>query len=329
MPVVALSRPLPGPFELPDVDGAEVRVGPHRGFASRGASIEFFRGAAAIVSWVTDRVDGEFLDGVGVAGGDGAGLRVVSNFAVGYDNIDVEACRRRGVIVTNTPDAVTDGTADCAVLLMLAAARRLGEADRFVRAGRFAEHGVLDPDRFLGLPVAGKTLLIVGAGRIGYATATRMTGWEMEVLYHSRTRKERFEGPPLNGEWVELDEGLRRADFVSVHTPLTAETRHLIDARRLGLMKGTAVLVNTARGPVVDEAALVDALREKRIYGAGLDVYEHEPEVPAALRELENVVLTPHYGSANTRSREAMTALCAANINSVLSGKRPVTPVLW
>lgn len=322
MTLVVLSRPLPGEFELPDVD-AEIRVGPERGFGSREASFEHFRGADAIVSWVTDRVDGEFLDAVNPEGR----LRVVANFAVGYDNIDLPACRERGVIVTNTPDAVTDGTADVAVLLMLAAARRLADADRYVRSGRFAQYGVLDPNRFIGLPVAEQTLLIVGAGRIGLETAMRMRGWRMRVLYHSRSRKPAFEAEPLHGERVELDDGLARADFVSIHTPLTPETRHLIDARRLALMKPTAILVNTARGPVVDEAALIEALREKRIFAAGLDVYEHEPEVPAALRELENVVLTPHYGSANERSRGAMTDLCAANINGVLSGKAPVTPV--
>lgn len=326
MPIVALSRPLPGEFALPDVRGAEVRVGASEGFRSREASIEFFRGADAIVSWVTDRIDGEFLDGVGVAGAGGS-LRIVSNFAVGYDNIDVAACRERGVIVTNTPDAVTDGTADVAVMLMLAAARRLSHADRYVRSGGFTRDGVLNPDALIGLPVAGRTLLIVGAGRIGLATANRMIGWNMDVTYHSRTRKPEYEEPPLNGEWVGLDEGLARADFVSIHVPLSAETYHLIDAKRLSLLKSTAVLVNTARGPVVDESALVDALKAGRLYAAGLDVYEREPEVHPGLRELDNVVLTPHYGSANERSRGAMTALCAANINAVLSGRDPVTPV--
>lgn len=311
---------------MPDVPGAEVRVGSTRGFGSREETFEFFRGADGIVSWVTDRIDAEFLDAVGVAGRGGR-LRIVANFAVGYDNIDVAACRERGVVVTNTPDAVTDGTADVAVMLMLGAARRVSEADRYVRAGEFAKNGVLDPDRFIGLPVAGQTLLIVGAGRIGYATAMRMRGWEMRVLYHARTKKPKFEAPPLNAKWVALDEGLAEADFVSVHTPLSEETRHQIDARRLGLMKPTAVLVNTARGPIVDEAALVEALRENRIYAAGLDVYEREPEAHPGLLGLANVVLTPHYGSANARSRGAMTALCAANINAVLSGGEAVTPV--
>jgi glyoxylate reductase len=300
----------------------EVREGPRGGFASREASLEFFRGADAIVSWVTDRVDGGFLDAVGPR------LRVVANFAVGYDNIDVAACAERGVVVTNTPDAVTDGTADVAVTLMLSAARRFPEADRYVRSGEFARNGVLNPDEFIGLPVHGQTLLIVGAGRIGYATARRMIGWEMDVLYHARTRKPDFEAPPVSGAFVEdLDEGLRRADFVSVHTPLAPETRHQIDARRIGLMKPTAVLVNTARGPVVDEDAVVAALREGRLAAAGFDVYEREPDQAAGLRELENVAFTPHFGSANTRSREEMVDLCARNIAGVLGGTGAVTEV--
>jgi len=322
VPIVALSRPLPAELTLEGVGDVDLRIGPAGGFPSRASALDHFRGADAIVSWVTDRVDGAFLDEVGDQ------LRVVANFAVGYDNIDVAACRDRGVVVTNTPDAVTDGTADVAVMLMVAAARRLAEADRYVRSGGFASGGVLDPDAFIGLPIAGQTLLIVGAGRIGYETAKRMTGWEIRVLYHSRTRKPRFEAPPVNGTWApDLDAALPEADFISVHTPLTPETRHQIDGRRIGLMRETAVVVNTARGPVVDESALVAALREGRIAAAGLDVYEDEPRQAPGLVELDNVVLTPHYGSANRRSRSAMTELCARNIAAVLRGDEPETPV--
>lgn len=315
---VALTRPLPGRFE---VEGFEVRIGPERGFASREELFAFVSGASAAVTWVSERVDGAFLDAAGDA------LRVVANFAVGYDNIDVEACRARGVVVTNTPDAVTEGTADMAWALMLAAARRLGEGERFVRRGAWAEHGILGPRDFIGMPLAGKTLLIVGAGRIGYATALRSMGWGMRVLYVARSAKPRFEFAPLNARRVGLEEGLRGADFVSIHTPLTPETRHLINAERLALMKPTAVLVNTARGPVVDESALTEALREKRIFAAGLDVFEDEPRVMEGLRSLENVVLAPHMGSASRTSRELMTALCEANVRAVLSGGAPVTPV--
>ncbi len=322
MPIVALSRPLPAAFTLPGVDDVDLREGPRGGFPSRQASLEFFRGAHAIVSWVTDRVDADFLDAVGPQ------LKVVANFAVGTDNIDLPAARQRSVVVTNTPDAVTDGTADVAVMLLLAAARRLAEADRYVRSGDFARNGVLNPDDFIGLPIARKTLLIVGAGRIGYATARRMTGWEMTTLYHSRTRKPDFEQPPVNARWApDLDEALPHADFVSVHTPLTPDTRHQIDERRLALMKPTAVLINTARGPVVDESAVVRALSDGRLAAAGFDVYEREPDQAPGLRQLDNAVFTPHFGSANTRSRNEMVDLCIRNIAGVLSGAGPVTPV--
>ena len=326
---IALTRPLPGDFVLPDVPGAEVVTGPERGFPSREALHEFVRGASALVTWVSERVDGALLDAAGASGGDsgGGGLRVVNNFAVGYDNIDLDACRARGVVVCNTPDAVTDGTADVAVLLMLAAARRLSAGDRYARSGAWAEGGVLGPRDFLGQPVSGRTLLIVGAGRIGYQTALRMIGWGMRVLYVARSPKPEFEHPPLCARRVELDEGLREADFVTIHTPLTEETRHLIDARRLGLMKETAVLVNTARGPVVDEGALARALREGRIFAAGLDVFEQEPKVHPELVGLENVVMLPHIGSGNWRGRAAMTALCAENINRVLSGREARTRI--
>lgn len=320
---VACSRPLPGQFVLEGVDPARVavRYGPERGFAAREEAVAFFRGADAIVTWVSDRVDAGLLEGAGPQ------LRVVSNFAVGTDNIDIAECHRRGIVVTNTPDAVTDGTADCAVALLLAAARHVTRGDRFVRSGEWAKTGILGPRDFLGMPVAGKTLLIVGAGRIGFATALRMLGWGMRVLYVARSRKPDFEHPPLNARRVELDDGLREADFISVHTPLTPETRGLMDARRLALCKPTAVLVNTARGPVVDEGALAAALREKRIYAAGLDVFEKEPAVHPDLMGLDNVVMTPHFGSANLASRMEMTRLCCANISAVVLGMPPVTPV--
>lgn len=318
MPTVIVSRPLFGAFEVP---GVEVRVGPEGGQRSRGELLEFIAGADAIVSWVTERVDGAFLDAAG------ARLRIVANYAVGYDNIDLSACRERGVVVTNTPDAVTEGTADAAVMHLLAAARRLSEADRYVRSGEWERHGVLGPDEWIGQPVAGRTLLIVGAGRIGYATALRMLGFGVRVRYVSREPKPVFEHAPVCAKRVDLEEGLAEADFVSVHTPLTDETRHLINAERLALMKPTAVIVSTARGPVIDESALAEALHAGTIFGAGLDVFEREPRVHERLRSAPNVVMTPHFGSATTQSRADMTALTAANIRRVLAGEPALTPV--
>jgi glyoxylate reductase len=218
---------------------------------------------------------------------------------------------------------VTEGTADLAWALMLACARRLTETGRFVRSGEFASAGPLGMGDFLGLDLAGRTLLIVGAGRIGYATALRSLGWGMKVLYVARSRHFDFEFAPLNAQKVDLDEGLREADFVSIHTPLTPETRHLIDARRLALMKERAVLINTSRGPTVDETALVDALRSKQIFAAGLDVYENEPELTPGLAELESAVLTPHIGSGAGRYRELMTEIVMTNVRAALDGAEP------
>jgi glyoxylate reductase len=318
---VACSRPLAFPLVVAD---SQVRYGPERGFASRAAMIDFFRGAHGIVSWVSDRVDEEFLAGVGPR------LRVVANHAVGYDNIDVPACRGRGVVVTNTPDAVTEGAADMAWCLLLAASRRLHALESFARdtgPGGWEAHGILGPSEFLGLDIAGKTLLIVGAGRIGYATALRSIGWGMRVLYVSRTPKPGFEFAPLNARRVSLEDGMREADFISLHTPLTPGTRHLINAGNLKLCKPTAVLVNTARGPVVDESALVDALNRGVIYSAGLDVFEHEPKIHPELRSMKNVVLVPHVGSAIQSCRKRMADLCSANIAAVLEGRAPPTPI--
>lgn len=318
MPTVVVSRPLHGPFEVP---GADIRTGPEGGQRSRAELLRFIAGADAIVSWVTERVDDEFLDAAGNQ------LKAVSNYAVGYDNIDLDACAARAVTVTNTPDAVTEGTADVAVMHILAAARRLSEADRFVRSGDWERRGILGPSEWLGQPIAGHTLLIVGAGRIGYATALRMLGFGMRILYTSRSPKPNFEHAPLCATRVTLEEGLARADVVSIHTPLTPHTRHLINAERLALMKPTAVLVSTARGPVIDEAALAEALHRGTIFGAGLDVFEHEPQINPHLLSAPNVVMTPHFGSANTHSRAQMTALTAENITRILQGKPPLTPV--
>lgn len=321
MPKVLITRPTPGEYRIP---GAEFVTGPEEGLHGKTALRDFVRSNApldAIVAMVHDRIDADVLDAAGES------LKVVSNFAVGYDNIDLEACRERGVVVTNTPDAVTEGTADLAWTLLLGAARRLREADEYARSKEYPKNGVLGMGDLLGQDIAGKTLLIVGAGRIGYATALRSIGWGMRVLYVARSRHLDFEFAPLNAARIELDDGLKQADFVSVHAPLTEQTTHLIDARRIGLMKQRAVIVNTARGPVIDEAALVEALSEKRIFGAGLDVYENEPNLTPGLAELENVVLTPHIGSGAGRYREMMAEIVAMNVHAVLQGKAPPNPV--
>jgi glyoxylate reductase len=262
-------------------------------------------------------VDGELMDAAG------EDLRVVANMAVGYDNVDVEAAAERGVVVTNTPGVLDETTADVAFMLLLAAARRLGEGERLLRAGRWEWWG---PKQLMGRDVWGKRLGIVGFGRIGQAVARRAKGFGMEILYHNRSRKVGAE-EELGARYLDLDELLESADFVSVHTPLSDETHHLIGAAELGTMNPEAIFVNTSRGPVVDEAALADALAEGRIFAAGLDVYEEEPEVHPKLLELENVVLAPHIGSASVETRDRMAALAAENIVAVLSGEEPKTPV--
>ena len=283
----------------------------------RGELLEAVRGANGVLSTATEKIDGEVMD----AAGDG--LQVVANMAVGYDNIDVEAARERGVVVTNTPGVLDETTADVAFVLMLAAARRLGEGERLLRAGEWEWWG---PKQLRGLDVWGKKLGILGLGRIGQAVARRARGFGMEILYHNRSRKEDAE-KELGARYLELRDLLGESDFISIHTPLTDETRHLIGAEELERMKPGAVLVNTSRGPVVDEGALADALENGRIFAAGLDVYEEEPKVHPKLLELENVVLAPHIGSASMETRDRMATLAAENLRSVLRGEQPKTPV--
>lgn len=316
-PVVVVTHPVPGAVR---VAGAAVRQG-DKDKLTRAELLEMVAGASVVITMYFDRVDREFLDAAGPQ------LKGVCNFAVGYDNIDVKLCRERGVKVANTPGAVTEGTADLAWSLLLACARRLITADRFARSEEYAKRGPLGITEFLGMDLTGRTLLIVGAGRIGYATALRSIGWGMRVLYVARSRHIDFELAPLAARRVTLEEGLREADVVSVHTPLTPDTRHLIDAKAISLMKPTAILINTSRGPVVDEAALVDALTAGRIWGAGLDVFEQEPRVHPGLIGLENVVLAPHIGSAETKYRLLMTEMVSENAAAMLAGREPINPV--
>ena len=252
------------------------------------------------------------------------GLKVVANVAVGYNNVDVAAARRRGVIVTNTPDVLTETTADFAWALLMAAARRVVEADRYARSGDWT---TWKWDLLWGADVHGKTLGIVGFGRIGRAVAQRALGFGMRVLYHDSVRADAAVERDLRARATDLETLLREADFVSLHTLLTPETRHLIDERTLRVMKRTAILVNAARGPVVDEAALVRALTEGWIAGAGLDVFEQEPVIHPGLLPLPNVTLAPHIASASRDTRVAMALLAVRNCLAVLEGKPPLTPV--
>ncbi|MDX2132268.1 MAG: D-glycerate dehydrogenase [Planctomycetota bacterium] len=318
-PLVAICRRLPGEIDLGP--GASRQNSEERAL-TRPELLEFVRGASVLITWVSEKVNAEVLEAAG------PNLRGVCNFAVGTDNIDLAACKAKGVIVTNTPDAVTEGTADIAWALLLAVARRVVEGDRFARSPEYAARGPLGPSEFLGVHLTGRTLAIVGAGRIGYATALRSIGWGMRVLYVARSRHWNFELAPLAARRVTLEEALREADVVSLHTPLTPETRGLINADKLALMKPDAILLNTARGPIVDESALAAHLKARRIYGAGLDVFEREPVVHPDLLGLDNCVLTPHVGSGAAKYRALMTEMACANARAILEGREPPNRVV-
>jgi glyoxylate reductase len=283
----------------------------------RDELLEAAHGVDGVLSTLTETMDAEFMD----AAGDG--LKVIANMAVGFDNIDLEAADERGVVVTNTPEVLNETTADTAFLLLLAAARRLGEGERIVRAGEWEAWG---PKMLLGPDVWGKKLGILGFGRIGQAVARRAKGFGMEILYAGRSRKEDAE-EEFGARYLELDKLLRESNFLSIHIPLTEETTHLIGAEELEKMKPDAVLVNTSRGPLVDEAALAEALGNRRIFAAGLDVYEEEPKVHPKLLGLENVVLAPHIGSASIETRDKMAATAGEDLRAVLRGEQPENPI--
>jgi glyoxylate reductase len=270
-------------------------------------------GKNAMVCMVTDHVDRDVIDA-------GTTLRVIANVAVGFNNIDVAYARDRGIVVTNTPDVLTESVADFTWALILAITRRLSESERLVRQGGWKGWGF---DFMLGAELRGKQLGLVGLGRIARAVAARAGAFGVKVAYASRS-----EAALPGAERLSLDRLLVTSDIVSLHVPLNEETRHLIDRKALARMKRSAYLINTARGPVVDEAALVWALQERLIAGAALDVYEHEPKVHPDLLRFENVLLVPHLASATTETRTAMADLAVSNVVAVLQGKPPLTPVV-
>lgn len=272
--------------------------------------------ADALLCMLSDRVDDALLDAA-------PRVRVVANFAVGYDNIDVGSARARGVEVTTTPGVLTDASADLTWALLLAAARNIGPGERLVRSGEWAGWS---PTQLLGQPLRGRRLGIFGMGAIGRAVARRARGFDMEVVYHNRRRVPPEVEAELGASYVSTDELLRTSDFVSLNAPLNDESRHVLDRSAFERMKPSAVLVNTGRGALIDEAVLVEVLRERRIAAAGLDVYEFEPRITEGLSMLDNVVLAPHLGSADVEARAAMVELCSRNIIEVLAGRPAVTP---
>ncbi len=295
----------------------DVEVNPDDRPLSRAELKEKVKGRDAVLSLLTDTIDGEVLDAAGPQ------LKIVANYAVGYNNFDLAAATERGVILTNTPGVLDDATATLTFSLLLAIARRIPEAEAFLRAGKWQGWG---PLQFIGLDVDGRTLGVAGAGRIGQNVARKAKAFAMNVIYSDVARNEEFE-KSCGARYVDKATLLRESDFLTLHVPLLPETRHYIGAPELAAMKPTAVLVNAARGPVVDEAALVAALKARQIWGAALDVYEREPELAAGLAELDNVVIVPHIASATLETRTKMGNIAVANVIKVLNGMAPDTCV--
>ncbi len=289
--------------------------------SSTGLSADELKAAVAdkdaVVCQLTDSIDADLMDS-------GRELQAIANVAVGFDNIDIAAATERGILVTNTPGVLTDTTADLAFTLLMAASRRIAEADRFLRAGRWNQWKI---DLFCGHDIHGQTLGILGLGRIGRSMAQRARGFGMRVVYHDLDRATPEDESEWGIEYVDRETLFRDADFLSIHVPLNEHTRHAVGSAEFELMKPTAVLVNTSRGPVVDEKALAHALESGQIASAGLDVFEEEPSVEPRLLALENVVLVPHIGSASIKTRTRMCTMAAENAAAVLTGRRPPNPV--
>ena len=291
----------------------DVEVNPDDRVLTRRELLQAVRGRDGLLCLLTDTIDGEVMDAAGGI------LKGIANYAVGYNNIDLGEATRRGIPVSNTPGVLTDATAEMAWALLFSTARRVVESDRFNRSGQWEGWG---PLQFLGGDITGTTLGIVGAGRIGTAMALKSKGFGMKVLYADHTVNETLE-TELGAERADLDKLLEEADFISIHVPLTEKTTRLFGTEQFRKMKPTAYLINSSRGPVVDEAALVEALQTREIAGAGLDVYENEPAMAAGLADLENVVLTPHTGSATTNSRTNMALKAAENLLAMMRGGTP------
>jgi len=295
----------------------DVEVNPDDRALSRQELMEKVKGRAAVITLLTDKVDGEVMDAAGPQ------CKIFANYAVGFNNFDLEAATKRKVIMTNTPGVLDDATATHAWALMMAIARRIPESERFVRAGKWKGWA---PMFFVGLDIDKKTLGIAGLGRIGTNFAKKASGFDMKIIYSDVKRNLEFE-KQFGATYVDKETLLKESDFISLHVSLVPETHHYIGEKELKMMKPTAVLVNASRGPVVDEKALVKALKEKWIWGAGLDVFENEPELAPGLAELDNVVIVPHIASATPETRINMGKIAAENIVKVLNGQAPITCV--
>jgi glyoxylate reductase len=316
---ILVTRDLPGNgIELLRQAGAAVEVYPEDQPILRSVLLESVKGADAILSMLSDKINAEVMEAAGPQ------LKIVSNYAVGYDNIDLAEAKKRRIRVTNTPGVLTDATAELAWALLFSAARNVVAADKFVRDGEWGGWG---PKQFLGYQLTGKTLGVIGAGRIGTSFALKSSGFGMKVLYFARRENDVLRDR-LGAKLCDLETLLKTSDFISLHLPLTDETRYLLNRKRLNWLKPTAVLVNTARGPIIEEEALAEMLAEGRIGAAGLDVYENEPKVNPNLLALSNVVLLPHVGSGTFTARSTMAQMTAKAILDCLSGLEPENAVV-
>lgn len=313
--LVMNSIPQPGVALLQE-HGFQVEIGSGRFPDSSEELFHYLKDKEGIISLLSDKIDRTIIDSAPM-------LKIIANYAVGFNNIDVNYARSKGIQVSNTPDVLTPTTADLTWALILSVSKRIVESDHFMRQGLFTGW---EPSLMLGGDVTGKTLGIIGAGRIGQAVARRARGFEMKILYSGNTSKADFE-KETGARMAALEDLLKESDFISLHCPLTAETHHLLNKKNLRLMKKSAYVINTSRGAVIDEQALVDALKKRTIAGAGLDVYEFEPRVHEDLFNLDNVALLPHIGSGTTETRDEMSRMTARNVISVLDGGNALHPV--
>ena len=311
-PKVYVTRKLPKKaMEMIDKE-CDMEVNPHDRVMTREELETAIQDIDGLLCLLTDKIDAELLDL-------NPDLQVIANYAVGYNNIDIEACTERNILVSNTPGVLSDTTADFAWALLMATSRRIVEGDKFARAGKYNGWG---PMLMLGGDIYNKTLGIIGLGRIGKKVAKRASGFNMNKIYYNRTKLTSEEEKKFDVEYAEFEELLKTSDFISLHVPLTDSTRHLIGKKELEMMKKTAYLINTSRGPVIDESALADALKNNEIAGAGLDVYEEEPKIHPGLIDLDNVVLTPHIASASIDTRTKMGTMAAENLIVGLKGNK-------
>lgn len=314
---IFITRKIPGIAEsLLNKNGFDVTSFKKDKPISKQELLKSVKGIDALISLLTDKIDKDIIDAM-------PGCKVIANYAVGYNNIDVNYAKSKGIVVTNTPDILTDATADLAVTLLLAAARRVIEGDNMMRQNKFEGW---KPQLLTGVDVRNKTVGILGTGRIGTAFAKRMSGFDSKILYYDKTNNEQIE-KRFGGKKVSLNTLLKKADFISIHLPLTPDTYHFLNKEKLQMLKSTAVVINTARGEIIDERELIKLLKGRKIFAAGFDVYENEPAVNFELFKLDNVVLLPHVGSATIETRSKMAELAAKNVIAVLKNKKPLTAV--